>query len=236
MPLRAQKIGENCQDCEYRSLRLFCNLNDAALHRFSEIGVLAFLPSRTIVFEESQPVKGVYVVCSGQVKLSTTSRDGKTMILRLAGPGDVLGLSATMNNLPYEVTAETIAPTQLKNVHRSDFLEFLESYAEGGENAAKSLAKEYHEVFLDARRLALSRSAAGRLGQLLLEWARTAACGKPELRFLMALTHEELANMAGISRETVTRLLNQFERDQLITRRGSVITITNPESLGLLSE
>jgi CRP/FNR family transcriptional regulator len=71
---------------------------------------------------------------------------------------------------------------------------------------------------------------------LLIEWAHTAACGKPELRFTMALTHEELASMAGTSRETVTRLLNQFERDNLITRRGASLTITNPDGLADLAQ
>jgi CRP/FNR family transcriptional regulator, cyclic AMP receptor protein len=92
------------------------------------------------------------------------------------------------------------------------------------------------QCFLDARRLALSGSAAGRLAQLLIEWAETAACGEPELRFTMALTHEELASMAGTSRETVTRLLNQFERDHLITRRGASLTIVDPSSLGELAQ
>jgi CRP/FNR family transcriptional regulator len=123
----------------------------------------------------------------------------------------------------------------VKTVRRAEFLQFLQEHAEVGEHASKSLAKEYREAFLDARRLALSGSAAGRLGQLLLEWAHTAACGRPELRFTMALTHEELANMAGTSRETVSRLLNQFERDHLITRRGATLTIVDPANLRQLT-
>jgi len=236
MPLNARVFADKCTDCHSRSLRLFCNLHEEALVRFDEIGVPMTLPSRSILFEEAQRANGVFVVCEGQLKLSTTSREGRTMILRLAGPGDVLGLSATLGNLPHEVTAETLEPTHLKSVRKGEFLDFLEKHAEVGQNASRALAKEYHEVFLDARRLALSGSAAGRLAQLLTEWARAAACGKAELRFTMALTHEELASMAGTSRETVTRLLNQFERDKLITRRGASLTITNPVALADLSQ
>jgi CRP/FNR family transcriptional regulator, cyclic AMP receptor protein len=234
MPFGARMHGESCQECEYRGLRLFCNLNGEALKRFDEIGMSVSFPGRTVLFEEGQRVNGVFVVCTGQLKLSTTSKEGRTMILRLAGPGDVLGLSATLNDLPYEVTAETLEPTRVKNVRRAEFLQFLETHAEAGGNAAKTLAKEYREVFLDARRLALSGSAAGRLSQLLLEWASSAACGGSGLHFTMALTHEELANMAGTSRETVTRLLNQFERDHLIKRHGAMLTIVDPDNLGLL--
>src|SRR5271170_5636058 len=233
MSFGARQMADRCLECEYRTLRLFCSLDDAALRDFDRIGTHLNLPGRSIIFEESQPVHNVFVVCTGQLKLSATSREGRTMIVRISGPGDVLGLSATLSDLPHEVTAETLEPTRLKSVRRPEFLQFLETHAEVGQKAAKTLAKEYHAVFLDARRLALSGSAAGKLAQLLLEWANTAACGKPQLRFTMALTHEELANMAGTSRETVTRLLNQFERDHLIIRRGSSLTIVNSSGLEL---
>ena len=236
MPHIAGPFPEKCQFCQRRSLRVFCNLSDGALERFDEIAVGVSFPGKAMLFEEGDPADSIYVICDGQVKLSTISKDGRTMILRIAGPGDVLGLSATVANLPHEVTAETIAPANLKSVSREEFLELLENYTEVGRNTAKTLAKDYHEVFLDARRLALSGSAAGRLAQLLIEWAHTAACGKPELRFTMALTHEELASMAGASRETVTRLLSQFERDRLIARRGSSLTIVNPSGLAELAQ
>jgi len=220
-----------CRDCHHH---IFCNLHDRALRRFGEIGIAISFPGRSILFAENQRADGVFVVCNGQLKLSTISKEGRTMILRLAGPGDVLGLSATMGNLPHEVTAETLEPTRVKSLRKGAFLDLLEKHSEVGKNASKALAKEYHDVFLDARRLALSGSAAGRLAQLLIEWARTAPCGKPKLRFTMALTHEELSSMAGTSRETVTRLLNRFERDKLITRRGTSLTIVNPVNLAAL--
>jgi CRP/FNR family transcriptional regulator, cyclic AMP receptor protein len=231
MPFKVRKSAANCHDCEHRTLRLFCNLSGDALASFEAIGRLVEFPSRTTVFSEGQQVSSVFVVCTGQLKLSTTSREARTMILRLVGPGDLLGLSAALSKQPHEVTAETLEPTQLKGIPLADFLCFFEEHAEVGKKAAKTVAQEYRSVYLDARRLAVSGSAAGKLAQLLLDWAETAACGKSELKFTMALTHEELANMSAVSRETVTRLLNQFERDRLVERRGSSLVILNPESL-----
>ena len=75
----------------------------------------------------------------------------------------------------------------------------------------------------------------GRLARLLLDWGRSASNGKPEIRFTMALTHEEIANMAGTSRETVTRLLNQFRRDQWISIKGASMTIVQPDQLERLT-
>ncbi|MGD0366920.1 MAG: Crp/Fnr family transcriptional regulator [Acidobacteriaceae bacterium] len=227
-PTATRQVPERCAQCTDRAERLFCNLPEEAIERFDEIAMQISYPSRSIVFEEGQRAAGIFVVCSGQIKLAATSRDGRTMILKIAVPGDVLGLTATLNDLPYEVTAETLEPCQIRSVRRRDFLEFLSHFGDVSRHAAQVIAREYHEVFLDARRLALSGSAAGRLAQLLLDWARTSSCGKPELRFTMALTHEELANMAGTSRETVTRLLNQFERDELIARHGASISILHP--------
>lgn len=227
----AREVPERCMQCTERADRIFCNLPDDAIERFDEIAMQISYPSRSIVFEEGQRAAGIFVICSGQIKLSATSRDGRTMILKIAVPGDVLGLTATLNDLPYEVTAETLEPCQVRSVRRRDFMEFLSQFGHVSRQAAQVIAHEYHEVFLDARRLALSGSAAGRLAQLLLDWARTSSCGKPEMRFTMALTHEELANMAGTSRETVTRLLNQFERDDLIARHGATISILQPEEM-----
>jgi CRP/FNR family transcriptional regulator len=94
------------------------------------------------------------------------------------------------------------------------------------------IAREYRKLFLDARRLALSGSAAGKLARLLLDWAQGSSCGAGRLEFTMALTHEDLANLTGISRETVTRLLNQFERDKWIERNGKSLRILSPAELG----
>jgi len=228
--------ADKCSECGYREHRIFCKLSGNALERFSGIGVQVTYPGRATIYQEEQPSRGIFVVCKGLLKLSSTSKEGRTMILRLAGPGDVLGLSATLNKTPYEVTAETLEPCELKRIPPAEFIEFMEQTGELSKNTAQTLAKEYREVFLDARRLALSGSAGGRLAQLLLEWARNANQNRIELRFTMALTHGELASLAGTSRETVTRLLNKFERDKWIKRLGASIVILQPMRLEQLTD
>jgi CRP/FNR family transcriptional regulator, cyclic AMP receptor protein len=157
------------------------------------------------------------------------------MILKIAGPGDVMGLSAVLANVPHEVTAEAIEPCQVKTVRKQEFVDFLGRHGIASMHAAQSLSGEYLTVFHDAKRLALSGSAAGRLARLLLDWGNSAANGNPEIRFTMALTHEEIANMAGASRETVTRLLSQFRRDEWITIKDASMTIVNPDQLERLT-
>ncbi|HEY1766698.1 MAG TPA: Crp/Fnr family transcriptional regulator [Terracidiphilus sp.] len=214
---------------------MFCNLTPDALHDYDAIGIMMTHARGAKLFAEGDTARNVFVICFGQVKISSTSREGKTMILKIAGPGDVLGLSAVLANVPHEVTAEAIEPCQVKTVRKQEFLDFLGRHGIASMHAAQSLSSEYMTVFHDAKRLALSGSAAGRLAQLLLDWGRSASCGRPEIKFTMALTHEEIANMAGTSRETVTRLLNQFRRDGSITIKGTSLTIVEPDKLEQLT-
>jgi CRP/FNR family transcriptional regulator len=214
---------------------MFCNLDATALADFDSIGVQATLPKGAKLFQEDGASNGVFVICTGQVKLSCASKEGKTLILKIAMPGDVLGLGAVISNSRYEVTAEAIEPTRIKSIRREEFLSFIQKHGQASLHAAKALSEEYKAAFFDARRLALSGSAAGRLANVLLEWGRTSSCGKPEMRFTMALTHEDLANLVGSSRETVTRMLGRFKKEKLIQMRGSSILILSPEKLEQLS-
>jgi CRP/FNR family transcriptional regulator len=214
---------------------MFCNLTPDALEDYDRIGIMMNLARGAKLFCEGDAVRNVFVICSGQIKISSTSREGKTMILKLAAPGDVLGLSAVLANVVHEVTAEAIERCQVKTMRKQEFVDFLGRHGIASMHAAQSLSGEYLTVFHDAKRLALSGSAAGRLARLLLDWARSTSNGRAELKFTMALTHEEVANMAGTSRETVTRLLNQFRRDQWLTIKGASITITKPEQLERLT-
>jgi len=214
---------------------MFCNLGDRALSDFNDLGAQSEVPAGTRLFSEDERGDTVFVLCGGQVKLSCTSREGKTLILKIAMPGDVLGLSAAISGTPHEVTAVTVEPTQIKSIPRTDFLAFLEKHGEASLHSAKVLSDEYKSAFVDARRLALSTSAPGRLASVMLDWGRAASCGKPEMKFNMRLTHEELADMIGSSRETVTRALNRFKREKLIEIRGVSVLILSPEKLETLT-
>ena len=149
---------------------MFCNLTPEALTDYDGIGIMMSHARGAKLFSEGDPARNVFVICFGQVKISSTSRDGKTMILKIAGPGDVMGLSAVLANVPHEVTAEAIEPCQVKTVRKQEFVDFLGRHGIASMHAAQSLSGEYLTVFHDAKRLALSGSAAGRLARLLLDW------------------------------------------------------------------
>jgi len=157
------------------------------------------------------------------------------MILKIARPGDVLGLSALLNDLPHEVTAKTLVPCDFQHISQPLFLNFLGEHTEAGYVTAVTLAKEHREAFLGTRRLALSSPASARIAKVLIEFARRESTGGATPCFPLQLTHAELASLAGTSRETATRLLNQFERDGIIYRENLTIKIVRLSQLEQLA-
>ena len=141
-------------------------------------------------------------------------------------------MSATISGKPYEVTAETIDPCQVNFVKRDDFLRFLKDDVEACFKVAEQLGEKYHNACKEVRALGLSHSAAEKLATLLLEWSsKNAAAGKLELRLKLRLTHEEIAQMIGTSRETVTRLFAELKKRQIVQSKGSTLVIRNTGAL-----
>lgn len=224
-------ISRNCLECGVRAEGGFCALADEALRKLSSIGEAVRIPAGTRLLLEGFNADKVFIVCSGQVKLTVTSGDGRVLILRVATAGDVLGLAALLQGVPYESTAEAIEDCEMKIMLRAEFFRFMHEFEEVGTNSAKAMAEEYRTAVLSARRLALSGSAAGKLANVLVEWGHKASHTPDAMRFRMPLTHEELGSMAGIARETVTRLLARFRSDGLIAMEGPMMVIKNEPAL-----
>jgi CRP/FNR family cyclic AMP-dependent transcriptional regulator len=225
------QIIESCMACPHKQDRLFCNLAPAALQRLSEITGSATYPKGATLFVEGQTSRGVFVLCTGHVKLSTSSSDGKTLILRISEPGDLLGLPATISGRAYEVTAEVIEPTQANFISRTDFLEFLRQHGDAALRVAQELSDSYQSAFAEMRTIGLSHSAGEKLARFLLEWSANHKSENGTIKFNLTLTHEEIAQMIGASRETVTRLFADFKRKNFLLIKGSSVTIKDRPSL-----
>ena len=184
---------------------------------------------------EGQDPRGVFIVCSGKVNLSTTSREGKILILKTAGPGEALGLSAAVSGVTYETTAETATPCHLNFVDRKHFLELMQNHCEIGLHTARCLSRDYQSAYRDIHHLVLTRSSSGKLARLLLSQAvregedSDAGC-RPT-----PMTHEEMAMRIGASRETVTRLLSTLRRKRLIRLDGPMLVIRDRTALEALT-
>ena len=227
------EIIESCLRCPHRQERLFCNLPPVAVQRLASITSPSTHPKGATLFVEGQSPRGVYILCSGRVKLSTTSADGKTLIVRMSEPGEVLGLPATVTGSPYELTADVVEPTQANFIPRNDFLNFLRDHGEAALRVAQQLGETYHSAVAEMRTIGLSHSASEKLARFLLDWcsSNSPEKDKDEVHAHMTLTHEEIAQVIGASRETVTRLFSEFKRKQLLEVRGSTLIIPSKAAL-----
>ncbi|HXG67427.1 MAG TPA: Crp/Fnr family transcriptional regulator, partial [Blastocatellia bacterium] len=185
-----------------------------------------------LLFVEGQLPRGVFVICAGRVKLSTCSKDGKALITRLAEPGEILGLSAAILGIPYESTAETLDPCQINFIRREDFLRLISDHSAACLKAAEHLSSHYHHAHEQARSLGLAHSAAAKLAKLILEWGTHQGTETDRgIRIKLTLTHEEIAQVIGTSRETVTRLFGEFKSRQILYLKGSTLIIHNRAAL-----
>jgi CRP/FNR family transcriptional regulator, cyclic AMP receptor protein len=229
------EIIENCVTCPHREDRFFCNLPPAAVRRLSLITSASSYPKGATLFVEGQAARGVFILCAGRVKLSTSSIDGKTLIVRISDPGEVLGLPATVTGTPYELTADVIEPAQANFISRTDFLNFLREHGEVSLRVAQQLGETYHAAVAEMRSIGLSHSAAEKLARFLLDWCADHGEGNAEIRANLTLTHEEIAQMIGASRETVTRLFADFKKKQLLQIKGSTLIVRNKAGLESLA-
>jgi len=229
------EIVENCLGCGRRKERFFCDLSEPVTKALDQVSHRSTLPAGAILFVEGQLPRGLFVLCAGKVKLSTTSRDGKVLILKTAEGGEALGLSAAISCDTYEMTAETATPCQVNFIERKALLNLLQSHSEVGLHAAQSLSRDFQSAYRDIHDLVLARSSAGKLARLLLSCSPHQMEQADEVRLRSAMTHEEMAQRIGSSRETVTRLLSDLKRKQLIRLDGSTLVIRDRSALEALA-
>lgn len=225
-------VADSCTECTSRHNKLFCNLPVETLRNLDDIKYTTSFPKGAVLFFEGQSPRGVFVVCRGRIKLSTSSSEGKALITQIAVEGDLIGLSATMAGKPYEVTAEALEPCTVNFVRRDDFLRFLNEHDEVCLKVAQHLGNDYHAAFDKARTLGLSSSAAEKLARLMLDWIeRDGKVTRTDIQLRLTLTHEEIAQMINTSRETVTRLLSDFKTDHIIQIKGTKLLVRDKMAL-----
>jgi CRP/FNR family transcriptional regulator len=229
------EVIESCMGCKSSRGNFFCNFSPTVLRSIDAASYHSVMPAGTLLFVEGQTPRGIYILCSGKAKLSTTSKDGKVLILKQAEAGEVMGLSAAISGTNYEMTAETSTACQLNFIGRRDLMALLQKETEVGVRAAQALSREFQAAYRDIHDLVLARSSSGKLAKLLLSCAPRGISEMEELRVHSAMTHEEMAQRIGSSRETVTRLLSTLKKKRLIRIEGATLVIRDRTGLEALA-
>ena len=225
------ELNESCRTCKLRTGGFFCQMPSTALNNLDAMVSPSTYPGAAVLFIEKQNPRGIFLLCEGEVKLSISSSEGRTMILRVAKRGEILGLLAALSGNPYEVTAETLHPCQVAFIRRDDFLRFITQHPEAYQNMVKQLTAQYQSVCEQLRTVGLSASVSERLARLLLDWSAKNPQTKSGTKVKMPLTHEEIAECIGVTRETVSRTFGEFKTRHLVTLQGSTLTIPSRAAL-----
>jgi CRP/FNR family transcriptional regulator len=151
-------IQLSCFDCSLRPDRTFCDLPADALEAFDSIKSVGIYPRGQVLFEEGRPARGIYVLCDGRAKLAISSGNGRRLTLRIAGPGEMLGLSASLSGAAYEVTAELLDNSQVAFVRRKDLLRFLRLHRDACMQVVHLLSQDLHIAYDRVRAIGLVRT------------------------------------------------------------------------------
>jgi CRP/FNR family cyclic AMP-dependent transcriptional regulator len=225
------ELNDSCQNFKLRGNAFFCQLSEANLKDLDALTFVSAHPGDAILFMERQAPRGIYVLCEGEVKLSVSSNEGKTLILKIARPGEVLGLMAVLSSAPHEMTARTRCPAQLAFIHREAVLHFLGQHPEAYGAVVAQLAAHYQTACEQLKTIGLCTSVPERLARLLLDFSAQGKQTKEGTRVRFPLTHEEIGEFIGATRETVSRTIAQFKDERLIDLRGATLTIQDRSGL-----
>jgi CRP/FNR family transcriptional regulator, cyclic AMP receptor protein len=228
-------VIDSCLGCVMREDGLFCHLPHGVLATLNSIRQNTFFPRGAVLFIEGEPPRGLFVLCSGQAKLTANSPEGHSLTLRTVEAGEIIGLSSVVSDRPYPATAETLSSCQIGFIPRLEFLRFLRSSPDVSMRVAKHLSMELHEAWRQARMVALAPDTHAKLAQFLIDQAekhgQTTGDG---LRISLHMTHEEIGRNIGASRESVSRILKDLRSRGVISVNGGAIIIRQAIELGNL--
>jgi CRP/FNR family transcriptional regulator, cyclic AMP receptor protein len=224
----------------------FKSLPASALADLEPLLIASSYSSNMVLFGETQPTSGVFVVLEGEVKLSVNSNDGRRLTLHIAQPGDVLGLSSTLSGGAYEMTADTLYSAKVAPISREAFLEFLSRHPEIYPIVSREIERSYNLACERLRTMQPSDSAPQRPGRLLLVWSdsneqesakgeRKSNGGEQEAasgtRCPLTMTQEKMDTFIGDSCQTVFRSLSVYKNRERIAQHGCTVRISSNAAL-----
>ncbi len=209
----------------------FCDLSQAVADIVENEALTTSYPTGAVLFAEGQSPRGVFLIRRGRVKLSICGSDGRTLILRIVEAGSPLGIAAVVSGRQYEATAETQEPCEISFLRHSDLLRLMRLHGELALWVTQHISRDYASSCREIRDLMLSDSASEKLARLMVGWLDQNAKSRNPTQVKLALTHEEIGQMIGSSRETVSRLFAGFKKQHLIQQSGSTLVIPNRVAL-----
>ena len=210
-----------------RNVPIFAELEERELEKIAKLGVRQKYKKGNVVVIEQESGAALFIIVSGKVKIVRMDEDGREVILSIFGPGEFFGEMSLLDGMARSASVIATEKSELLMIHRRDFLELLHEFPSVAISLLAELAMRLRKADMQIKSLSL-KDAAGRVANVVLMLADDIGIfrkGKVEIEDLPLL--KDIANMAGTSRETVSRMLNMFVEKGQIQLDGSKITIND---------
>lgn len=209
----------------------FRGLSDSARIDFGLLSTDFQCPSSRVLISERQKPLSILFLLEGQVNISMNSSDGRRFLLGVASAGDILGLTSAVSGDFSEIRAEARYPCKIASMRRHDFLDFLLRYPIACHNVVRELSLHHTRACVRLRTFGLTLTVHARLAGLLLEWCKTGEQRESGTAIRLVLTHGEIGECIGTSRESVTRTLKDLKSQYLVRQRGSTLIVPSRDAL-----
>ncbi len=220
-----------CGACEKREAGVFCDLHEEDCREIDSRKTTNIYKSHQIIFYEGNQPYGLYCINKGKVKIYKTNTEGNQRIVRLAGPGDIIGYRCLLSNQPYAGTAETLEETTICFIDKTNFFHLLERHSATSSRVMALLAADLgraEKQMLDITH----KNIRERLAELLLilknKYGRENRRG---VELDLKLTRREMAELIGTTQESLIRLISEFKKDGLLETDGKNITLLDLNKL-----
>ncbi len=207
----------------FRKFDLFSELDDRELASIAAVAKTRRYAKDDVIFHESEAGDVFFLIKEGKVKVTMISPEGKEIILSMLGPGDFFGEMALLDDEPRSATVVAMEPLELVTIWRSDFLQILQENFSITRKVLAEISRRLRKMSTRAESLA-TMDVYGRLARFFLDLAKES--GKQLDNGYVAITrptHQAIANMIGTSRETVSRLIHDLMRQDLLLSEGKTI-------------
>ena len=219
-----------CQLCKARSASIFNDLKPAELQALDAIKQCQFFKKGEFLFHEGAYPRGLYCVQSGKLKVTQTGMDGREQIVHLVNDGDMMGYRALLGDDLFSCSAVAMEDSHVCFVPKASFYTMVENNSKLALKIAQLLSADLREAERKITHTA-QRPVKDRLAEALLDLKRNYGYAEDALTINVSITREDLANLAGTTRETATRLLYDFQEQQLIRLNGKKISLLDEPQL-----
>jgi CRP/FNR family transcriptional regulator len=214
-----------------RSVPSFSQLKDGDLEKISSITFDKKYKKGSIIFMEGDKGIASYFIKSGKIKIFKSSKDGKELILNIYGKNQVFAEVTIFNDISYPATAEVLEDAIVGVIKNSDLEKLIKMNAELGFNLIKILSKRLFDAQMKLKQLALNDTYSRTANTLIALSKNHGVIANGHVEFELELSRQELANMIGTARETVSRVLSRFKKEGSIEIEGKKIIIKDIDKL-----